>query len=195
MSEEKKVLVEVSARHVHLSQKDLEVLFGEGYELTVRNTLSQPGQFAASEKVKVVGPRGELNMTILGPVRKQSQIEVSLTDARGLGIKALVRESGELEGTEGCKLVGPAGELELKEGVIAAQRHIHFTPEDAEKFGVVDKQLVSVDVCTEGRHLVFGDVVCRVSANYATAMHIDTDEGNACGYAGETYGVVITEKH
>ncbi len=188
---DKKVLVEVSARHVHVSQEDLEKIYGEGYQLTVRNTLSQPGQFAANEKVTVVGPRGEMKMSILGPCRKESQIEVSLTDARALGVTALVRESGDLEGTAGIKLVGPAGEIELTKGVIAAQRHIHFTPEDAEEFGVKDKDIVSVAVETEGRQLTFGDVICRVSASYATAMHIDTDEGNACGYAGQTFGTVI----
>ena len=188
---ENKVLVEVSARHVHLSQKHLEALFGEGYELTCKKMLSQPGQFACEEKVTVVGPRGESKMSILGPVRKESQVEVSLTDARGLGLKALVRESGDLEGTEGCKLVGPKGEVVLEKGVIAAKRHIHFTPEDAEKFGVKDKDIVSVKVETEGRSLIFGDVVCRVSPSYALAMHVDTDEGNAMGYSGVTYGEVI----
>ncbi len=188
---ENKVLVEVSARHVHLSQEHLEALFGEGYELTCKKMLSQPGQFACEEKVTVVGPRGESKMSILGPVRKESQVEVSLTDARGLGLKALVRESGDLEGTEGCKLVGPKGEVVLEKGVIAAKRHIHFTPEDAEKFGVKDKDIVSVKVETEGRSLVFGDVVCRVSPSYALAMHVDTDEGNAMGYSGVTYGEVI----
>ncbi len=188
---ENKVLVEVSARHVHLSQEHLEALFGEGYQLTVKKMLSQPGQFACEEKVTVVGPRGESKMSILGPVRKESQVEVSLTDARGLGVKALVRESGDLEGTEGCKLVGPKGEVVLEKGVIAAKRHIHFTPEDAEKFGIKDKDIVSVKVDTDGRSLVFGDVVCRVSPSYALAMHVDTDEGNAMGYAGPVYGEVI----
>lgn len=189
--EENKVLVEVSARHVHLSQTDLEALFGEGYELTVKKMLSQPGQFACEEKVTVVGPRGESKMSILGPVRKESQVEVSLTDARGLGLKALVRESGDLEGTTGCKLIGPKGEVVLEKGVIAAKRHIHFTPEDAEKFGVENGDIVSVKIDTEERSLVFGDVVCRVSPSYALAMHIDTDEGNAVGYSGLTYGTVI----
>ena len=189
--EDNKVLVEVSARHVHLSQEHLEALFGEGYQLTVKKMLSQPGQFACEEKVTVVGPRGESKMSILGPVRKESQVEVSLTDARGLGLKALVRESGDLEGTEGCKLVGPKGEVVLEKGVIAAQRHIHFTPEDAERFGIKDKDIVSVKIDTEGRSLIFGDVVCRVSPSYALAMHIDTDEGNAVGYSGLTYGEVI----
>ena len=189
--EENKVLVEVSARHVHLSQEHLEALFGEGYQLTVKKMLSQPGQFACEEKVTVVGPRGESKMSILGPVRKESQVEVSLTDARALGVKALVRESGDLEGTEGCKLVGPAGEVVLEKGVIAAKRHIHFTPEDAEKFGIKDKDIVSVKIDTAERSAILGDVVCRVSPSYALAMHIDTDEGNAIGYSGLTYGEVI----
>ena len=189
--EENKVLVEVSARHVHLSQEHLEALFGEGYQLTVKKMLSQPGQFACEEKVTVVGSRGESKMSILGPVRKESQVEVSLTDARALGVKALIRESGDLEGTEGCKLVGPAGEVVLEKGVIAAKRHIHFTPEDAEKFGIKDKDIVSVKIDTAERSVIFGDVVCRVSPSYALAMHIDTDEGNAIGYSGLTYGEVI----
>lgn len=188
---ENKVLVEVSARHVHVSDADLAALFGEGYQLTVKKMLSQPGQFATNEKVTVVGPRGEMKMSILGPTRKESQVEISLTDARTLGLTALVRESGDLEGTMGCKLVGPAGEVELSKGVIAAKRHIHFQTADAEAMGIKDKDVVSVKIDTKGRSLVFGDVVCRVNPNYALAMHIDTDEGNAVGYAGVTYGEII----
>ena len=170
-----KVLVETSARHVHLSQEHLEVLFGKGHELTVKKMLSQPGQFACEEKVEVIGTKGSLKMSVLGPVRNDTQVEVSLTDARSAGIQALVRESGDIAGTSGCKLVGPCGEVEIKEGVIAAKRHIHMTPADAKEFGVEDKQVVSVKVESNGRSLVFGDVVCRVSDQYALAMHIDTD--------------------
>ena len=132
----KGIKVGVSARHVHLSQADLETLFGEGYVLTNKKDLSQPGQFACQEKVTVVGPKGETKMSILGPTRANTQVEVSLTDARALGVKALIRESGDIEGTAGCKLVGPAGEVELTEGVIAAKRHVHMTPEDAEAAGI-----------------------------------------------------------
>lgn len=175
----KTFLVETSARHVHLSQADLETLFGEGYTLTNKKDLSQPGQFACAEKVTVVGPKGETKMSILGPTRNETQVEVSLTDARSLGIKAEIRESGDTEGTVGCKLIGPAGEVELTHGVIAAKRHIHMTPADAKELGVQDKDIVNVKVETDGRSLIFGDVVCRVSDSYALAMHIDTDESNA----------------
>lgn len=185
----KTILVETSARHVHLSQADLETLFGKGYTLTNKKDLSQPGQFACAEKVTVVGPKGETKMSILGPTRNATQVEVSLTDARLLGIKALVRESGDIEGTEGCKLVGPEGEVEISCGVIAAKRHIHMTPADAQEFGVKDKDVVSVEVTTDGRSLTFGDVVCRVSDSYALAMHIDTDESNAAG--GPSQGTII----
>ncbi|RHM61145.1 MULTISPECIES: phosphate propanoyltransferase [Coprobacillaceae] len=188
---ENKFIVETSARHIHLSDKDLATLFGEGYQLTNKKDLSQPGQFACVEKVKVVGPKSEMNMSVLGPTRNATQVEISLTDARSLGLQALVRESGDIEGTAGCKLVGPKGEVELTCGVIAAKRHIHLTPEDAEKFGVKDKEIVKVELDTEGRSLVFGDVVCRVSANYATAMHIDTDESNAAGCGREVYGKIV----
>ena len=172
-------IVETSARHIHLSDKDLATLFGEGHQLTNKKDLSQPGQFACVERVKVIGPKGELNMSVLGPTRKETQVEISLTDARSIGVQALIRESGDIKGTAGCKLVGPAGEVEIPCGVIAAKRHIHLTPEDAEKFGVKDKEIVKVEINTDGRSLIFGDVVCRVSASYATAMHIDTDESNA----------------
>lgn len=185
----KTILVETSARHVHLSQADLETLFGKGYVLTNKKDLSQPGQFACQEKVTVIGPKGETKMSILGPTRAQTQVEVSLTDARSLGIKALIRESGDIEGTAGCKLVGPAGEVEISCGVIAAKRHIHMTPADAQEFGVQDKDVVSVEVKSADRSLVFGDVVCRVSDNYALAMHIDTDESNAAGAPCE--GIII----
>ena len=186
-----KILVETSARHIHLTQEHVDILFGAGHQLTKKKDLSQPGQFACEEKVTVVGTKGEQKMSVLGPVRKATQVELSLTDARSLGLKASIRESGDIEGTEGCKLVGPAGEVELSCGVIAAKRHIHLTPEDAEKFGVKDKEIVKVEINTDGRSLIFGDVVCRVSASYATAMHIDTDESNAAACGREVYGKII----
>ena len=180
-----KVMVETSARHVHVTQETLEKLFGAGATLTKKKELSQPGQFASMERITIVGPKGEMkNVSILGPVRKADQVELSLTDLRKIGIAAPVRESGDIEGTPGCKLIGPAGEVDIEKGVIAAKRHIHFTPEDAEKFGVKDKQIVSVEVGGEGRKLIFGDVVVRVSESYAAAMHIDTDESNAAGLPG-----------
>ena len=175
----KNILVETSARHVHVTKETLEVLFGKGYELTIKKMLSQPGQFASNEKVKVVGTRGELNASILGPVRNADQVELSLTDARSIGVVAPVRESGDIKDSGACKLVGPCGEVEIKEGVIAAKRHIHMTEEDAKEFGVKDKDVVSVKVTSQERSLVFGDVVVRVSSKFALAMHIDTDEGNA----------------
>ena len=186
-----KILVETSARHVHVNQETLEALFGAGAELTVQKMLSQPGQFASEQKVTIVGPKGEMAASILGPCRKDNQVELSLTEARKLGITAPVRESGDIAGTPGCKLVGPAGEVEIGCGVIAAKRHIHLTPETAAEFGVTDKQIVSVKIDTDGRSLIFGDVIIRVSESYAPAMHIDTDECNAAGIAGNTEGEII----
>lgn len=191
--ENNQVTVEISARHIHLSQKDLETLFGEGYELTVKKMLSQPGQFACEERITVVGPKRELaGVSILGPVRKDTQVELSLTDARSIGVKAPVRESGDIAGSAGCKLVGPKGEIEITEGVIAAKRHIHATTADAERMRLEDKQIVKVEIpTTDGRSLIFGDVVVRVSDSYALAMHIDTDESNAAAMAPNSIGTVI----
>lgn len=191
--ENNQVVVEVSARHVHLSQQDLETLFGPGYELTVKKMLSQPGQYASEERVTVVGPKREIaGVSILGPVRKDTQVELSLTDARSIGVKAPVRESGDIAGSAGCKLIGPKGELEIKEGVIAAKRHIHATTADAERMGLKDKQIVSVEIpSADGRKLTFGDVVVRVSDSYALAMHIDTDESNAAAMTPNSLGTII----
>jgi putative phosphotransacetylase len=187
------VLVEISARHVHVSQEDLETLFGKGYELTVKKWLSQPGQFACEERVKVIGAKSEFPaVSILGPVRPETQVELSLTDARSIGVTAPVRESGDLDGSGTCKLVGPCGEVEITKGVIAAKRHIHATPEDAEKLGLTNGEIVSVEIPTANeRSLVFGDVVVRVSEKYALAMHIDTDEANAAGMKPNTMANII----
>lgn len=188
-----KVMVETSAHHVHVTKETFEALYGKGATLTNKKNLSQPGQFACAEKVTVVGPRGEMNMSILGPERSANQVEISLTDARKLGIAAPVRESGDIAGTPGCKLVGPAGEVEIECGVIAAKRHIHLDPATAEEFGLADKQIVSVKVGEgSGRATIFGDVVIRVSESYAPAMHIDTDESNAAGLGGTVDGVILT---
>ena len=188
----KQFIVETSARHVHVTQQDLETLFGKGYQLTPKKYLSQPGQFASEERVDVVGPKKTLaHVSILGPIRPETQIELSLTDARSIGVSAPIRESGDIQGSGACKLVGPCGEVEVSEGVIAAKRHVHMTPEDAKEFGVVDKQIVSVKVNTEGRALIFGDVVVRVSPKYALAMHIDTDESNAACAGGNTMGEIV----
>jgi putative phosphotransacetylase len=189
---ENKVIVETSARHVHLSREHVEILFGAGHELTFKKDLSQPGQFACEERVSVVGPKNTIkNVIVLGPERKASQVEVSLTDARTLGIAAPVRESGDVANSGACKLVGPCGEVELSEGVIVAKRHIHLTPADAEGFGVEDKQIVSVKIENDTRSTIFGDVVVRVNPNFAAAMHIDTDESNAACAFGVCYGEII----
>ena len=189
---ENKILVETSARHVHLSQADLDTLFGAGYELTFKKELSQPGQFACEERVAVVGEKGSFPaVSILGPVRPSTQVELSLTDARSIGVKAPVRESGDIAESGKCKLVGPKGEVEIECGVISAKRHIHATPADAEKYGLEDKQIVCVKVESDGRKLVFDDVVVRVNPNFALAMHIDTDESNAAGAVPGMMGEIL----
>lgn len=185
-------MVETSARHVHLSKEHIEILFGKGAELTKKRELSQPGQFACEERVTVAGEKKSVNnVIVLGPARAQTQVEVSLTDARTLGVAAPVRESGDLSGSGSCRLIGPCGEVELSEGVIAAKRHIHLDPAAAEKFGVEDKQTVFVKIKSEERTTIFGDVVVRVSPKFAPAMHIDTDEANAAGVTAATAGEII----
>jgi len=186
-----KVLVETSARHIHLSREAVDALFGKGYELTKKKDLSQPGQFACAEKLEVVGPKGKLKASILGPERGASQVELSLTDARTIGLAGVpVRESGDIKGSVGCVLEGPCGRVELSEGVIAAKRHIHMTVADSEVFGVSDKEIVKVRLDT-ARPLIFDDVVVRVSDSYALAMHIDTDESNAACAFGAVYGEIV----
>ena len=187
-----KIPIETSARHVHVSKEALEALFGKGATLTNKKDLSQPGQFACEERVDIVGPKGELkNVSILGPERPDSQVEISATDARKLGVPAVIRESGDIAGTPGCKLVGPAGEIELAEGVIVAKRHIHMTPEDAVELSVNDKDIVWVRVNTPERSIVYGDVVVRVSPKFALAMHIDTDESNAANAFKNDGGEIV----
>ena len=187
-----KFLVETSARHVHLTEADIETLFGKGATLTHKKDLSQPGQFACEERVTLVGPKKSIpNVIILGPARGATQVEVSFTDARTLGVDAPVRESGDVKGSAGCKIVGPEGEVEIAEGVIVAKRHIHLTPEDAASLGVEDKQIVSVKIENVSRSTIFGDVVCRVSPKFSAAMHIDTDEANAACAFGKCFGEII----
>ena len=171
--------IAISNRHVHLSQSDLEVLFGKGFELTKMKDLSQPGQFAANEQVDLVGPKRTISgVRILGPARKTTQAEISVTDAFTLGVAPVVKNSGDLEGTPGVKLVGPAGEVVLDKGCIVASRHIHMHTSDAENFGVKDKDVVSIR--TGGpRPVVFENVLVRVNPEYGLEMHVDTDEGNA----------------
>jgi putative phosphotransacetylase len=185
-------IVETSARHIHVTDATLATLFGEGHVLTNKKDLSQPGQFACEEKVELVGPKGSLKVSILGPTRPADQVELSFTDARTLGLKAVpIRESGDVAGTPGLKLVGPCGEVEIAEGVMIAKRHIHMTPADAEAMGLKDKDVVSVKVETEGRSTIFGDTVVRVSPKFALAMHIDTDEANAAAAFGTVYGEIV----
>lgn len=188
----KEFIVETSARHVHVTKETLETLFGEGHELTKKKDLSQPGQFACEERVTVVGPKKELaNVSILGPCRAADQIELSATDARSIGIAALVRESGDVVGSGACKLVGPCGEVEVSEGVIVAKRHIHLTPADAEELGVENGEIVAVKIESADRTAILCDTVCRVSEKYAKAMHIDTDESNAVGAGRAQTGVIV----
>ena len=188
------VLIETSARHVHLSKEHIDILFGAGHELTFKKALSQAGQFACEERVTVVVEKKEIkNISILGPARSATQVEVSLTDARTLGVKAPVRESGDIAGSGACKIIGPCGEVEISEGVIAAKRHIHLTPEAAAEMGVKDKQIVCVKIDSDGRKTIFGDVVIRVSDKFSPAMHIDTDESNAAGCVPGMMGEVITD--
>lgn len=186
-----KIIVETSARHVHVTDEQLEVLFGKGYKLTVKKELSQPGQFVSNERVRVVGPKSELKASILGPTRKAAQVEISLTDARTIGVEAMIRESGDIAGTNGVKLVGPEGEIDLTEGVIAAKRHAHLDPKTADELGLKSGDIISIKLDTDGRKLTFGDVVVRVREDFAPAVHLDTDEGNAAGMNGSVEGEII----
>ncbi|MDN5342469.1 phosphate propanoyltransferase [Oceanotoga sp. DSM 15011] len=177
---EKGIKVGVSNKHIHLSRKDLDILFGDGYELTPIKDLGQPGQYAADEVVDIVGPKGTIpRVRVLGPVRKDTQLEVSKTDAFKLGVNPPVRDSGDISGSEGIKIVGPKGEVEIKEGVILAKRHIHMHTDDAAFYNLKDKDIVSVLSKTDGRNLIFQDVLIRVSDKYALEFHVDTDEANA----------------
>lgn len=176
-----KLPIALSNKHIHLSKSDLENLFGEGYELTVLKDLSQPGQYACEEKVDLVGPKGTIKgVRVLGPVRPDTQVEVSLADCFTLGVKAPIKESGDIEGTPGVKLVGPKGEVELAQGVIVASRHIHMSLEDANNFGVKDKDIVKVKTFGQ-RALVFENVLVRAREDFALEMHVDVEEGNAAG--------------
>lgn len=187
-----KVPIEVSARHVHLSKPDLEKLFGAGFELTKLKDLSQIGQFAAREIVKLVGPLGSKDkVRVLGPCRKETQVEVSETDAKILGLEPPTRDSGDLDGSAGVRIVGPAGEVVLKRGLIIALRHIHLDPLTAKKLGVKDGDLVKVDT-SGARDLLFENVLIRVDPSFRLAMHIDTDEANAAGLGrGNNLGEII----
>ena len=196
---ENKIIVNTSARHIHVTQEDLEVLYGKGFELTVKKELMQPGQYLSNQKLDILGgvakdgvTRREIKgVSILGPVRKATQVEVSLTDARTLGVNAPIRESGDIAGSGKCTLVGPCGQIDIEEGVIAAKRHVHLDPQSAIDLGVKDKDIVSVEVSTNERSLIFGDVVVRVSDKFVPEIHIDTDESNAANCSGEVFGKII----
>ncbi len=188
---EKKVLIETSARHVHVTKEHLEILFGKGATLTHKKDLSQPGQFACEERVRIEGPKRAIDgVSILGPERPATQVEISLSDARSIGVAAPIRESGDVAGSAPVKIVGPAGEIEISEGVIVAKRHIHMTTADAANYDLADKEVVCVKVDGE-RALIFDEVVVRVSDKFALAMHVDTDESNAAALSGTVYGTII----
>ena len=186
-----KVKVSLSNRHLHLKQADIEKLFGKGYELTVFKNLLQPGQYACEEKVDIVGPKGTLKgMRVLGPARTETQVEISITDTRAIGIKPVVRESGKLEGTPGCKIIGPAGEVEISYGVIVAARHVHLSPEQAQEAGVKDKDIVALKIGGE-RGAILDNVLIRSGKGHEKEVHLDTDEGNATGCGADTIAEII----
>lgn len=183
------VPVEASGRHVHLTREQAQTLFG--HDLTQKKPLSQPGQYLSGERVRVVGPKGEFrDVAVLGPARKEAQVEISLTDGRTLGLQPPVRLSGDVSGSPGCILEGPCGTVELKQGVIVAQRHIHLTPEDGKRFGVKDRQVVRLQTFTD-RPVIFEDTVVRISSQFRAAAHLDYDEANACGFHCGDLGRII----
>ena len=184
--------IETSARHIHMCEKDFEILFGEGRSLTFKAELSQPGQYVCEERITVQGPKGTFeNVAILGPFRPETQLEISMTDSRKLGIPGIIRQSGDTEGTPGCTLIGPNGSLKIDHGVIVAKRHIHMTPVQAMQLNVKDNDDVFVITESYERSLIFADVVVRVSPKFALAMHIDTDESNAAGCGREVHGEIV----
>lgn len=187
-----KIPIETSARHIHLSQKDFKILFGVDAKMHYKKDLSQPGQYACEERLTIVGPKNRLeNVIILGPCRSETQVEISVTDARKLGIPSIIRQSGDIEDTPGCTLIGPTGQLELDKGVIVAKRHIHMTPLDAARARVKDNDIVFVITTSYERSLIFSDVVVRVSPSFRLSMHVDTDEANAFANEEDPYGVIL----
>lgn len=184
--------IETSARHIHLAQKDFETLFGPGADFTYIKELSQPGQYACKERLTIVGPKGRFeNVIVLGPARAATQVEISITDSRKLGIPSVIRQSGDISGTPGCTLIGPCGQIELEEGVIVAKRHIHMTPFEAMRCRVKDNDIVFVITTSYERSLIFSDVVVRVSPSFRLAMHVDTDEANAFASDDNPTGVIL----
>ncbi len=187
-----KIPIETSARHIHISKEDFETLFGAGKELTFVKELSQPGQYLAAEKLAVIGPRGEFErVSILGPFRSKTQVEISVTDARKLGVPSVIRQSGDIEGSPGCILRVGENELQISEGVIVAKRHIHMRPVDALQYNVKDNENVFVITKSYERNLIYADVVVRVSNQFRLSMHVDTDEANAFAGDAEPYGVIV----
>lgn len=185
------VKIGLSNKHLHLQKEHIEILFGKGHELTPTKPLVQPGQFACEEKVDIVGPKKTLKgIRVLGPARAETQVELAMTDARTIGVKAPVRESGKLEGTPGCKIVGPCGEVEIDHGVIVALRHVHLSPEQAKEAGVKDKDIVSIKIEGE-RGLVFNNVLVRSGDAHEREVHLDTDEGNAAGCGPDAVCTII----
>lgn len=183
------VPIEASGRHVHITKEQADILFGHG--LTEKRPLSQPGQFLANERVTVAGPKGEFsNVAVLGPERREAQVEISLTDGRTLGLAPPVRLSGHVGGSPGATLIGPKGRVTLPQGVIAARRHIHLTPEEGKRFGVTDGQVVRLETYT-GRPVVFGDVVVRLNEHFAASAHLDYDEANACAFSPGELGRIL----
>ena len=184
--------IETSARHIHVCREDFELLFGKGKELTFKAELSQPGQYVCEERLTVKGPKGTFeNVAVLGPFRKETQVEISVTDCRKLGIEGIIRQSGDTKGTPGCTLIGPFGELEIDHGVIVAKRHIHMTPVQAIQLNVKDNDEVFVIMESFERSLIFADVVVRVHPDFALAMHVDTDEANAFANENNPTGALL----
>lgn len=187
-----KIPIETSARHIHISEEDFKKLFGDDAELTYVHELSQPGQYLCKERITVVGPRGRFeNVAILGPYRRDTQVEISVTDTRKIGVPSVIRQSGHIEGTPGCQLIGPKGSIELEKGVIVAKRHIHMTPVEASRAHVKDNDEVFVIMESYERGLIFADVVVRVSPTFRLAMHVDTDEANAFANDDSPTGAIL----
>ena len=187
-----KIPIETSARHLHLCREDFEKLFGEGKDLTPVKELSQPGQYLAKERLNVIGPKGMFkNVAIIGPLRGVTQMEISVTDARKLGVPVVIRQSGDIDGTPGMTLVSDMGSVDLEEGIMVAKRHIHMTPKEARRMKVKDNEEVFVVTESFDRSMIYGDVVVRVSDDYRLAMHIDTDEANALSGGEEAFGVIL----
>ncbi len=187
-----RIPIETSARHIHISKEDFEALFGEGKELTFVKELSQPGQYVAAEKLAVIGPKGQFErVSILGPFRSRTQVEISVTDTRKLGLPAVIRQSGDIAGTPGCILAAGDKQISIGEGVIVAKRHIHMRPVDALQYNVKDNENVFVITKSYERNLIYSDVVVRISPQFRLSMHVDTDEANAFAADAEPYGVIV----